>query len=106
MFHWIAIVLGVLFIAWQLFYTFVIICSLIENTERIIFSIIIAICHSASPVAFVFLGYQCLCGNCTTWNIESIFRYNYEKIFCGVVIALIGVIYSIVLMVLAFEKKK
>jgi len=44
--------------------------------------------------------------NCTTWNIESIFRYNYEKIFCGVVIALIGVIYSIVLMVLAFEKKK
>ena len=60
MFHWIAIVLGVLFIAWQLFYTFVIICSLIENTERIIFSINIAICHSASPVAFVFLGYQCL----------------------------------------------
>lgn len=39
--------------------------------------------------------------NCTTWNIESIFRYNYEKIFCGVVIALIGVIYSIALMVLA-----
>ena len=60
MVHWIAIALGVLFVIWQLFYTYMIICSLIENTGRTIFSIIISICHSASPVIFVFEGYQCL----------------------------------------------
>jgi len=62
MLHWIAIVLGVLFIAWQLFYTYMIICSLIENTGRTVFSIIVAICHSASPVAFVFWVISAFCG--------------------------------------------
>ncbi len=60
MLHWIAIVLGILFVACQLFYAFMIICSLIENTGRPIFSIIIGACHSASPVVFVFEGYQYL----------------------------------------------
>ena len=59
MVHWIAIGSGVLFVIWQLFYAFMIICSLIENTGRTIFSIIIGLCHSALPVIFVFQGYQC-----------------------------------------------
>lgn len=58
--HWIAIILGVIFIAWQLFYAFMIICSLIENTGRTVFSIIIGVCHSVSPIIFVYAGYQCL----------------------------------------------
>ncbi len=60
MLHWVAVILGVLFAAWQLFYAYMIICSLIENTGRTIFSIILGICHAASPVAFVYYGYQCL----------------------------------------------
>ena len=69
MLHWVAIVLGVLFVAWQLFYAFMIICSLIENTGRTIFSIIIGVCHSASPVVFVFVGYQCLLRQITQHGI-------------------------------------
>ena len=81
MLHWIAIVLGVLFIAWQLFYTFMIICSLIENTGRTIFSIIIAICHSASPVAFVFVGYQCL--------VQQITQHGMLKASLGMMVCFI-----------------
>ena len=81
MVHWIAIVLGVLFVIWQLFYAFMIICSLIENTGRTIFSIIIGICHSASPVIFVFAGYQCL--------LRKIAQYGILKASFGAVICLI-----------------
>lgn len=69
MIHWIVIALGVLFVAWQLFYAFMIICSLIENTGRTIFSIVIGVCHSALPVIFVFEGYQCLLRQITQHGI-------------------------------------
>ena len=87
MLHWIAIVLGVLFIAWQLFYAFMIICSLIENTGRTIFSIIIAICHSASPVVFVFLGYHCL--------LRQIAQHGILKASLGMIICFVVYFYIV-----------
>lgn len=81
MVHWIAIVLGVLFIVWQLFYAFMIICSLIENTGRTIFSIIIGGCHSVSPVIFVFWGYQCL--------LRQIAQHGILKASLGMIICFI-----------------
>ena len=81
MVHRIAIVLGVLFIVWQLFYAFMIICSLIENTGRTIFSIIIGGCHSVSPVIFVFWGYQCL--------LRQIAQHGILKASLGMIICFI-----------------
>ena len=60
MLHWIAIILGIIFTLFQLFYAFIVICSLIENTGYKILSVVFGICHAISPVLFVFFGYQCL----------------------------------------------
>ena len=87
MVHWIAIVLGVLFVVWQLFYAFMIISSLIENTGRTIFSIIIGGCHSVSPVIFVFVGYQCL--------LRQVAQHGILKASLGMIICLI-VYFSVV----------
>lgn len=79
--QWIAVVLGILFIGWQLFYAFLIISSLIENTGRTIFSIIIGVCHSASPVIFVFEGYQCF--------LRQIVQHGALKASLGMIICFI-----------------
>ena len=42
MLHWIAIILGIAFTLFQLFYAFIVICSLIENTGYKILSIVLA----------------------------------------------------------------
>lgn len=60
MLHWIAMILGVVFTLFQLFYAFIVICSLIENTGYKILSVVFGVCHAISPVLFVFFGYQCL----------------------------------------------
>ena len=60
MFHWIAIIIGIVFLLFQLFYAFMIVSSLIENTGYTGLSIINGIAHAAMPVLFVFFAYQCL----------------------------------------------
>lgn len=40
-------------------YGFVVICSLIENTGSILFSIAAGVCHAASPLAVLYFGYRC-----------------------------------------------
>ena len=59
MFHWIAIIIGIVFLLFQLFYAFMIVSSLIENTGYTGLSIINGIAHAAMPVLFVFFAYQC-----------------------------------------------
>lgn len=60
MLHWINIILGVLLVLFLLGYAFIVICSLVENTGRTIFSVLVGLCHALSPAAFVFAGYPCL----------------------------------------------
>ena len=59
MLHWINIILGVLLVLFLLGYAFIVICSLVENTGRTIFSVLVGLCHALSPAAFVFAGYAC-----------------------------------------------
>ena len=70
MLHWITIILGIIFTLFQLFYAFIIIFSLIENTGYKILSIVFGICHAISPVLFVFFGYQCLLRKLETPGFE------------------------------------
>lgn len=60
MFHWVAVIVGIILLILSLVYAFIVICSLIENTGYTVLSIIIGICHAVSPVLFVHFGYQCL----------------------------------------------
>ncbi len=60
MLHWLAVILGVLFAVFQIFYAFIIISNLIENTGYTIPSVIIGILHAGLPAAFVFFAYQAL----------------------------------------------
>ena len=83
MLHWLAIILGIIFTLFQLFYAFIIICSLIENTGYKILSIVFGICHAISPVLVVFFGYQCL--------LHKIAQYGALKAILG--IALCFVVY-------------
>lgn len=78
MLHWIAIILGIVFTLFQLFYAFIIICSLIANTGYKFLSIVFAICHAISPVLFVFFGYQCL--------LRKIAQYGVLKASIGIVV--------------------
>lgn len=78
MLHWIAIILGIVFTLFQLFYAFIIICSLIENTGYKILSIIFGICHAISPVLFVFFGYRCL--------LRKIVQYGVLKASIGIIV--------------------
>lgn len=81
MLHWIAIILGIIFALFQLFYAFIIICSLIENTGYKILSVVFGICHAISPVLFVFFGYQCL--------LRKIAQYGVLKAGIGIVVCLV-----------------
>ena len=83
MLHWIAIILGIAFTLFQLFYAFIVICSLIENTGYKIFSVIAGISHAISPVVFAYFGYQCL--------LRKIPQYGALK--AGIGIAICFVIY-------------
>ena len=78
MLHWIAIILGIAFTLFQLFYAFIVICSLIENTGYKILSIVFGICHAISPVLFAFFGYQCL--------LRKIAQYGILKAGIGMVV--------------------
>lgn len=60
MLHWIAVIIGIVFLFFQLFYAFMIISSLIENTGYKGLSIINGAAHAAMPALFVFFAYQCL----------------------------------------------
>ena len=81
MLHWIAIRLGIIFTLFQLFYAFIVICSLIENTGYKILSVVFGICHAISPVLFVFFGYQCL--------LRKIAQYGVLKAGIGIVVCLV-----------------
>lgn len=81
MLHWIAIILGIIFALFQLFYAFIVICSLIENTGYKILSAVFGICHAISPVLFVFFGYQCL--------LRKIAQYGVLKAGIGIVVCLV-----------------
>ena len=81
MLHWIAMILGVVFTLFQLFYAFIVICSLIENTGYKILSIVFGICHAISPVLFVFFGYQCL--------LRKIAQYGILKAGISIVVCLV-----------------
>ena len=81
MLHWIAIILGIAFTRFQLFYAFIVICSLIENTGYKILSIAFGICHAISPVLFVFFGYQCL--------LRKIQQYGVMKASIGIVVCFV-----------------
>lgn len=81
MLHWIAIILGIIFTLFQLFYAFIVICSLIENTGYKILSVVFGICHAISPVLFVFFGYQCL--------LCKIAQYGALKAGIGIVVCLV-----------------
>ncbi len=81
MLHWIAIILGIIFALFQLFYAFIVICSLIENTGYKILSVVFGICHAISPVLFVFFGYQCL--------LRKIAQYGVLKAGIGIVVCLV-----------------
>ena len=81
MLHWIAIILGIAFTLFQLFYGFIVICSLIENTGYKILSIVLGICHAISPVLFVFFGYQCL--------LRKIAQYGVLKASIGIVVCFV-----------------
>ena len=81
MLHWIAIILGIIFTLFQLFYAFIVICSLIENTGYKILSIVFGICHAISPVLFVFFGYQCL--------LRKIAQYGILKAGISIVVCLV-----------------
>lgn len=89
MLHWIAIILGIIFTLFQLFYAFIVICSLIENTGYKILSAVFGICHAISPVLFVFFGYQCL--------LRKIAQYGVLKAGIGIVVCL--VIYFFVVLI-------
>ena len=89
MLHWIAIILGIIFALFQLFYAFIVICSLIENTGYKILSVVFGICHAISPVLFVFFGYQCL--------LRKIAQYGVLKAGIGIVVCL--VIYFFVVLI-------
>ena len=52
MLHWIAIILGIIFTLFQLFYAFIVICSLIENTGYKILSVVFGICHAGRGTLF------------------------------------------------------
>ena len=65
----------------QLFYAFIVICSLIENTGYKILSVVFGICHAISPVLFVFFGYQCL--------LRKIAQYGALKAGIGIVVCLV-----------------
>lgn len=81
MLHWIAIILGIVFTLFQLFYAFIVICSLIENTGYKILSIIFGICHAISPVLFSFFGYQCF--------LRKIAQYGVLKASIGIVVCFV-----------------
>ena len=81
MLHWIAIILGIIFTLFQLFYAFIVICSLIENTGYKILSVVFGICHAISPVLFVFFCYQCL--------LRKIAQYGALKAGIGIVVCLV-----------------
>ena len=89
MLHWIAIILGIAFTLFQLFYAFIVICSLIENTGYKILSIVFGICHAVSPILFVFFGYQCL--------LRKIQQYGALKASIGIVVC--AVIYFLIVSV-------
>ena len=81
MLHWIAMILGVVFTLFQLFYAFIVTGSLIENTGYKILSIVFGICHAISPVLFVFFGYQCL--------LRKIEQYGVLKAGVGMVVCFV-----------------
>lgn len=81
MLHWIAIILGIAFTLFQLFYAFIVICSLIENSGYKILSIVFGICHAISPVLFVYFGYQCL--------LRKTAQYGVLKAGMGIVVCLV-----------------
>ena len=89
MLHWIAMILGVVFTLFQLFYAFIVIRSLIENTGYKILSIVFGICHAISPVVFVFFGYQCL--------LHKIAQYGILKASIGIMVCF--VIYFFVVLI-------
>ena len=59
MLHWASIILGGIFALFLVFYAFLVVCSLIENTGRPVFSVVIGGCHAAAPMVFLFFGWQC-----------------------------------------------
>lgn len=81
MFHWIAIIIGIVFILFQLFYAYIIINSLIENTGYTGFSIITGFAHAAMPVLVVFFGYRCL--------LRKFVSYGIPKAILGIAACLI-----------------
>ena len=59
MLHWASIILGGIFALFLVFYAYLVVCSLIENTGRPVFSVVIGGCHAAAPMVFLFFGWQC-----------------------------------------------
>lgn len=59
MLHWIAIILGGIVTLFLIFYAYLVICSLIENTGYTVLSIVIGVCHAGAPLVFLFFGYRC-----------------------------------------------
>lgn len=78
MLHWLVIILGILLAVFQIFYAFIIISNLIENTGYTIPSIIIGIVHAGLPAAFVFFAYQCL--------LRKAEQYGLLKALLGIII--------------------
>lgn len=55
---WLIIIGGIALALWQIFYAFVVISSLIENTGSTVLAIIVGVGHALLPVVCVFFGYQ------------------------------------------------
>ncbi len=87
MFQWLVIIIGIAFALFQLFYAYIVICSLIENTGYTIFSIIVGICHAVSPLAFVFWGYQCF------WR--KMVQYGALKVIVSAVVCFVSYFFVI-----------
>lgn len=60
MFYWAAKIIGIAFALFQIFYAYIVINSLLENTGSMLFSIITGSTHAVTPILFVYFAYQCL----------------------------------------------
>ena len=62
MLHWASIILGGIFALFLVFYAYLVVCSLIENTGRPVFSVVIGGCHATAPWSFCFSAGSAFCG--------------------------------------------
>lgn len=59
MVSWVAIGVGVLFGLFLLFYAFLAVSCLMENTGSIAFSLAVGLIHAGLPVPVLYFGYRC-----------------------------------------------